>query len=131
MPQNESAEFAVLGSVLIDSECLSEIKFLKADDFYDERCRWVYEVMLQLGIKADQITVADGLARARKLEAVGGCSFLSQLVLVVPTSFHCRYYAEIVKDYSERRQAIQSAGQQAKQAYDGKHNKRKLKEIEV
>lgn len=128
---NADAEHAVIGSVLIDSECLSEIKFLKPDDFFDERCRWVFEVMLKLGVKSDEITVADELARARKLEAVGGCTFLCQLVTVVPTSFHCRFYAEIVKDYSERRQTIQQAGRLAKTAYDGKYIKRKLKEIEV
>lgn len=87
--------------------------------------------MLKLGIKSDFITVADGLAKAKKLEAVGGLSFLSQLTQVVPTSFHCLYYAEIVKDYSERRQAILQAGHLAQQAYDGQKPKRKLKEIEV
>ena len=40
MPHNVEAEQAVLGSILIDSECLPQIvEQLKPDDFYI-RCGW-------------------------------------------------------------------------------------------
>ncbi len=117
-PHSIDAEHATLGSILIDSECLSEID-LQAEDFHDERARWTYEAMLKLGEASNQITVAQELARAGHLEGVGGVSFLSQVVSVVPTSIHAGYYADIVRQCAYRRRLIQAAGQIAAQAYEG------------
>ncbi len=117
-PHSQDAEFATIGSILIDSEVLSEID-LQPDDFHDDRARWTYEAMLKLGEASNQITVAQELARAGHLEGVGGVAFLSQVVSVVPTSIHAAYYADIVRQCAYRRKLIQAAGQIAATAYEG------------
>ncbi len=117
-PHNTDAEFAVIGSILIDADCLSELD-LQPDDFHDDRARWTFEAMLKLGEASNQITVAQELARAGHLEGVGGVAFLSQVVGVVPTSIHAAYYANIVRECAYRRRLITAAGQIAAQAYEG------------
>ena len=67
--------------------------------------------MRKLGEKTNQITVANELVNAGKLDEIGGASYLSHLISIVPTSLHCAYYAEIVIKSSYSRRLISAAGQ--------------------
>ena len=49
-PQSLEAEQAVLGSILIDSRCISDIiGILKPEDFYQEQNREIYETVYTPG----------------------------------------------------------------------------------
>ncbi|MBI2305422.1 MAG: replicative DNA helicase [Chloroflexi bacterium] len=122
-PHDVAAEEAVLGSLLIDDEAIVNVAdFLHPEDFYDIKTKPVFEACLALyqsrqGI--NQITVAHQLVQRNQLETVGGVSYLSYLVSIVPTSVHVTHYANIVHRTATYRRLISAAGQIAAVAYQG------------
>ena len=122
LPQNIEAEAGVLGSIIIDPEAIVQISdFLRADDFYRDAHRTIYEVILQLyeeHAPADFITICDELERLNKLEGVGGASYITSLVNQVPTSGNVEFYGRIVERTSILRRLIHAAGQIAAIAYE-------------
>ena len=67
-PHSASAEQAVLGSMLIDPRCISEvIDKVKSDDFYIQQNREIFETMFAMfayGQTIDPVTVLDRCASA-------------------------------------------------------------------
>lgn len=114
-PHDMDAEEAVLGSLLIDGESINEIDtIVQAEDFFSEQNQLVYSACHNLFLRDEainQITVAQELARIGKLDEVGGAAYLSQLIVMVPTSLHIRYYAQIVSRLATMRRLISAAGQ--------------------
>ena len=121
-PHNVEAEEAVLGSLLVDPDSITETAiFLKPEAFYREKNQWVYEACLALYDRTEainQITVAQELANQGRLEAAGGTGFLSLLVERLPTSLHIEHYARIVHRLSVMRRLISAAGQIAAIGYE-------------
>ena len=122
-PHDVNAEESVIGSILIDSDALTKVTpFLKSADFYTEKNRWCYEaclVLFQRGDAINQVTVSHELSLHDRLEGIGGTSYLSHLVLVVPTSVHVEHYARIVQRTSTMRQIIRAGGDIAALGYEG------------
>jgi len=122
LPQNIEAECGVLGSIIIDPEAIVQVSdFLRADDFYRDAHRTIYEVILQLYEEhepADFITICDELERRNKLEEVGGASYITSLINQVPTSGNVEFYARIVERTAILRRLIHAAGQIAAIAYE-------------
>jgi replicative DNA helicase len=121
-PHNVEAEEAVLGSLLVDPDSITETAiFLKPEAFYREKNLWVYEACLALYDRTEainQITVAQELATQGRLEAVGGTGYLSLIVERLPTSLHVEHYARIVHRLSMMRRLISAAGQIAAIGYE-------------
>ncbi|TSC79666.1 MAG: Replicative DNA helicase [Candidatus Peregrinibacteria bacterium Gr01-1014_25] len=109
-PHAPDAERTVLGALLLDPEAILKVSdFLRSEDFYDPRYRLVYEAISDLYQKHDPIdfvTVTSRLADSKKLDDVGGNSFLAELASAVPTSSHIYQYAQIVKAKSVHRNII-------------------------
>ena len=122
LPQNIEAECGVLGSIIIDPEAIVQVSdFLRADDFYRDAHRTIYEVIFQLYEEhepADFITICDELERRSKLEEVGGASYITSLINQVPTSGNVEFYARIVERSAILRRLIHAAGQIAAIAYE-------------
>jgi replicative DNA helicase len=122
LPQNVEAEAGVLGSLLIDPEATVQVAdFLRAEDFYREAHRAIYQAILDLyeaGQPADLITLTDELSRRGKLDEIGGISYVSSLANQVPTSANVEYYAHIVERTAILRRLIHAAGQIAAVAYN-------------
>jgi len=114
-PHDVEAEKAVLGSLLIDSECIFKVAiFLRPEDFFMPENQWTYEAcfsLYQRNEAINQITVAHELAQKGKLEEVGGAAYLSHLVSIVPTSLHVEHFAQLVSRTAVMRRLI-SAGSQ-------------------
>ena len=110
LPHDLEAEEAVLGSVLIDGECLTRlVPLLKGGDFYRERNQVCFDAAMALFQRdqaVDQVTLAGELARTEKLDLVGGMAYLSHLVSITPTSVHAEYYAQSVSRTSGMRRLI-------------------------
>ena len=98
-PYDLDAEEAVLGSLLIDSEAITEIVvIIGPEDFFSEQNQYVFGACHNLFNRDEainQITVAQELVRLGRLDEAGGAAYLSHLVAIVPTSLHVRHYAEI------------------------------------
>jgi replicative DNA helicase len=121
-PQNTEAEQSVLGSLLIDPDAIIKVaSFLRAEDFYRETHQAIYLAMLALHERrqpADFVTVVDELERRNLLEPIGGPSYLTSLIALVPTSVHVEHYAHIIERTAIMRRLIEAAGQIAGLAYE-------------
>lgn len=123
LPQHDiSAEEAVLGSLMIDSQAYYKVASLKPEEFYREKNLWVYQAVVELaknGIERDQLTVAHELANKGRLEACGGAAYLSYLVAEVATSVNIVYYSDIVRRCAAYRRLLSVAAAIEGIAYDG------------
>jgi len=121
-PQNLEAETSVLGSILIDSESLIKIADgLKADDFYLEANKLIYEATIELfndRQNIDIVSVANKLTERKKLDAIGGRAYLANLTNSVVTASNVESYAEIVKKKSALRKLIKAANNILALGYD-------------
>jgi replicative DNA helicase len=124
-PQNLEAELALLGALLIDPSAVDDVApLLKAEDFYRDAHREVFEAILELvGSEAahqvDVITVSDRLRHRGTLDNVGGIGFLMELANVVPTSAHAVYYAQIVREKAVLRRVIETGSRMVGLAFRG------------
>src|ERR1019366_799264 len=121
-PNNIEAEDATLGSMLIDPDAIDQVTgFLRAEDFYRDANRTIYEVILTLQqqrTKADYITITDELERQSKLDDVGGPAYIAGLINQVPTSANIVYYARIVEQMAIFRRLITVGGEIVQLGYD-------------
>ena len=110
LPHDLEAEESVLGSVLIDGECMTRlVPLLKGGDFYRERNQLCFDAAMSLFQRdqaVDQVTLAGELQRTEKLDLVGGMAYLSHLVSITPTSVHAEDYAQAVSRTSNMRRLI-------------------------
>ena len=121
LPHNIEAEEALIGSLILDGECIARIApLLHPDDFYRERNQLCYDAAMALSHRnqaIDQTTLAAELARTEKLELAGGMAYLSHLVSITPTSVHAEGYAEIVSRTAAMRKLIAAASKIAELGY--------------
>ncbi len=122
VPHNIEAEEATLGSILIGPDAISKVsEFLHPEDFHREKHRLIFQAMLAMHIRGEEIdfvTLCNELERGETLETIGGAAAVSALLHVVPTAFHVEHYAHIVERTSILRQIITAAGKIARLAYD-------------
>ncbi len=116
-PQNDEAEVAVLGTILLTEQALDQILVdlkLSAEDFYRPRHQLIFRAMLRLKEKAepeavDAITVCDDLGRNGQLEEAGGAPYVHALPTMVPAAGAARDYARIVREHSMLRRLLAAA----------------------
>jgi replicative DNA helicase len=121
-PQNIEAEQSVLGSMLLDKNAVIDVaEFLIGEHFYDARHQAIYESILELfeeGSPIDLVTVADRLKNKKELKKIGGRTYLTDLVSMVPTAAHAEEYGMIVKNNALRRSLISAASDITSISYD-------------
>lgn len=112
-PQNVEAEQSVLGSLLLDKDAILKVAdMITPDDFYRDDHKAIFSAMLKLFEKRmpmDVVTVSEELEKAGKFESVGGATYLTTLVNVVPTASHVEHYASIVQGKATLRRLIGAA----------------------
>jgi replicative DNA helicase len=112
-PQSVELEQSVLGAILLENDALVKVlELLDARDFYQDAHRWVFEAMVELfedNMPIDLLTVTERLRKKDRLEAVGGASYLAELVELVPTAAHVWHHACIVREKAVLRALIQTA----------------------
>ncbi len=121
-PQNIEAEQSILGAILIDNDALPRaLEILDAEDFYRQSHRKLFNAMLELFEKSepiDLITLTDYLKRENELEAVGGISYLSSLVNMIPTAANIKYHSKIVREKGLLRGLLRSSNEIASRIYE-------------
>lgn len=121
-PQNTEAEKCVLGSMLIDDEAIGfAIEILDESWFYEEVHRTIFKAIIELyndRKNVDLITLSDKLKSDKTLERIGGVSYLSLIIDIVPTSANVEHYAQIVKEKGILRHLIKNATQVVNQCYE-------------
>lgn len=120
-PQSIEAEQAILGAMLLDRDAITTAaEILRAEDFYYEPHRHIFEAILTLfnrGESTDMLTVAEELKRRGNLDECGGQAYLMKLMEVVPSVANIEDYCRIVEEKSILRQLIQVAHQIVNWAY--------------
>lgn len=100
-PQNIEAEQSVLGALLIDKDAIIKVAdFLSASDFYRPNHQKIYEAVCELYQRhepIDILNVTNRLKETNLLQEIGGASYLSSLVNLVPTASHIISYAKTVQ----------------------------------
>src|SRR5437868_6707654 len=107
-PHSLDAEKAVLGSVMLRQDAITDINdIINNDSFYSEKHKLIYNTMFELSQKNEPIDLLSLRTRLEDkgiLEQAGGASYLAELVHVVPSAANARHYAEIIeKKYMMRR----------------------------
>ena len=120
-PQSLEAEQAVLGSILIDSRCVTEVVgLLRPEDFYLEQNREIYETiytMFNFSQTIDPVTVLD------KLKELGyhhdnSRDYILQLMEITPTAANVVRYANIVREKAMLRGLSQAATDITEMVYE-------------
>jgi len=112
-PHSPQAEQAVLGSMLIDPDCIKDVMDkLQPEDFYLRANRDIFETIYHMFIYSRPI---DGVTVAGEMERNGVYNdntrdYLVQLMDVTPTSANVMEYVKIVLDKSLMRQGAAAAG---------------------
>ncbi len=120
-PFDLEAEMGVIGSVLLMPEISDEIASLRADDFYDDANRKIYETLREMhdtGEKIDITLLVSKLRTAGEYDKVGGAAYLAKLSASVPNAAHAVYYAEIVTEKAVYRKLIASSTEILKDSYE-------------
>ncbi|TKJ39316.1 MAG: replicative DNA helicase [Planctomycetes bacterium B3_Pla] len=124
MPESLAAEAAVLGSMLIDPECIGDVvELVERDAFYRIEHRHIFEALISLyeknkGVGIDAVLLRDELVTRNCLEEVGGVEYIGKILDSVPSSANVAYYASVVKDKMLLRELIATAGAILDKAYD-------------
>ncbi len=99
-PHNLEAEQSLLGSLLIDAESITKIAdILRPEDFYRDAHRLVFDAILDLYDKQEPIDVlslSNKLEEQKRIEIIGGRSFLLELANAVPLASSVVHYANII-----------------------------------
>ncbi len=132
-PQNIEAEQSILGAVLLENEALAAaIEILTPDDFYKDAHKKIFIAMLDLYEKnepIDLITLTEQLNRKEQLDEVGGASYLSAIVSMVPTAANARYHSKIIKEKATLRNLISTATSIITMSYDAEHDINELLDL--
>ena len=121
-PQSLEAEQAVLGSILIDSRCITDVVgIVRPEDFYLKQNREIFETiytMFNFSQTIDPVTVLD------KMKELGyyrddSRDYILQLMEITPTAANVARYANIVREKSMLRGLAEAATDISEMVYDG------------
>jgi replicative DNA helicase len=127
MPESMEAEASVLGSMMIDPQCIGEVlQLLDAGAFYRAENQIIFQGLVSLfdrnhdpeNIGVDLVLLRDELKKRKQLDDAGGVAYLEQLAQSVPSSANVTHYARIVKDKALLRELIQASTDILNEAYN-------------
>lgn len=132
MPNNQEAEEAVIGSMLLDQEAVVHAsEKLIETDFYNPRYKTLFSAIVELyheGKPADLVTLVDKLREKNVSEDICSVEFLSNIISAVPTSANVRYYIDIVQQKSLLRDLIRTTEDITNRSYQDSTNIEELME---
>ncbi|HPH98418.1 MAG TPA: AAA family ATPase [Anaerolineaceae bacterium] len=133
-PSDIDAEQALLGSILIAPYLFDDlVAVVKAEYFYRDSHRWIWEAMnhlLESEQQIDQVTLCNALTTSGKLKEIGGPAYITGLINATPTSMHAESYAKIVREKAFKRKALEVATHLAQNAIQDKPLSEALQQME-
>ena len=110
-PHDLDAEQSVLGSILIDSRCVTDvIGVVQAEDFYLQQNQEIFEViytMFNYSLPIDPVTVLDKM-RETGVYHDNSRDYIMQLMEITPTAANAVRYANIVREKAMLRSLSQA-----------------------
>lgn len=114
LPQNEDAERALLGAILVDSRALLTVQdFLRTEHFYSQKHQLLYKLMNEIFENEHACDLPLVLAEIRRLrrEDILPPGYVAGLEQFVTTTVNVAQYARIIVDKARLRQLILAAQQ--------------------
>lgn len=115
MMYNLEIEKSVLSTLLTNGTGFDKIEGVITDkDFYAERHKIIFQAateLYQAKLPYDVLMVNDKLETENKLSLVGGEEYLGDILTAAGTFFNLEPYAQRIKDFSQRRNAIETLKQ--------------------
>ncbi len=106
-PSNPEAEQSVLGSIMLDNSRLDLVReVVRPQDFYRASHATIFTAMADMEGPIDLLTLGDFLSERGQLEAVGGQSYLMEIVSEVVTSANAVHHAQLVKNEADKRACL-------------------------
>ncbi len=123
VPFSAQAEQAVIGSILIDPDCVPAVmEKLRADEFYGKLNRDIFETvntMFAYGVTIDPVTVLDQM-RVRGVYQENCPQYLAEVMRMTPTAANVLEYASIVRDRALLRHLGEAADEINAMIYEGR-----------
>ena len=125
-PNSMEAEQSVLGAMLLDKEAVSvATEFISGEDFYREAHKEIFDAIVELfdkGQPVDLITLPEKLKVRNTLEAVGGITYLTNLMSIVPSTHNVGNYAKIIEEKSLLRKLIRASNEIMGKSYEARED---------
>lgn len=123
MPESLEAEAAVLGSMLLDPECIGlVVQKIRTEAFYRLEHQMMFDAVVALwgknGSDFDLVLLRDELKKRNQLEEIGGPEYLAKIAEAVPSSANVEHYLQIVKEKQMLRELIAAAGEVMTDAFE-------------
>jgi replicative DNA helicase len=122
-PHDLDAEAAVLSAVMVDPAALDRVnEFLRADHFYSEAHRRIFEAAADLsatGRPVDVVQVATWLRDHDRLAQVGGMAYLTEVLNSAPAVANVAAYGRTIHEKWRIRQLILACQRVTAQGYAG------------
>lgn len=135
LPQNEEAEQALLGAVLVNNEAIDRVaEFLKADHFFYPAHGRIYTACLrfrELHRVADPVSLKGYFESDGDLQEIGGADYLVKLASAVVSVINAEDYARTIYDLFIRRRLIALGEEMVNEAYRHDLDRESTKQIEA
>jgi replicative DNA helicase len=123
MPESLEAEAAVLGSMILDPDCIGlVVQKIRTEAFYRLEHQMMFDAIITLWEKVgndfDLIMLRDELKKRNQLDEVGGPEYLAKVAESVPSSANVEHYVQIVKEKQMLRELIVAAGEVMNEAFE-------------
>ncbi|MCJ7772811.1 MAG: replicative DNA helicase [Desulfobacterales bacterium] len=123
-PQNIEAEEAILSAILLDndnSSLLDILDILRAEDFYRSAHQTIFDAIIDLFSKnepVDIVTLNNILKKKKKLDEIGGATYLAKLMDTAPRAVNPQQYAKIIHEKANLRRLIEKANEITKRCFE-------------
>jgi len=123
MPESLEAEAAVLGSMMLDPECIGDVvQKIRTEAFYRLEHQMMFDAIVALWEKKDNdfdlVLLRDELKKRGQHDEVGGPEYLEKIANSVPSSANVEHYVQIVKEKQMLRELIAAAGEVMTDAFE-------------
>lgn len=129
-PYSNEAEMSLLGALMLDKDAIIKVADLvRVGDFYKNDHNLIYETILELYEKREPIDVlslSNRLDEKKKLDDIGGSSYLASLVNSVPSASNIAHYAKLVQKKALLRRLITAASEIVEMGYDESEDVQKV-----
>ena len=131
-PQSTEAEQTVIGSMILDNECIPNMQnLISGGDFYNRQYGVLFDAITELygeGKAVDILTLQNRLKEKDVSPELSSMEYMGELIASVPISANAKYYAEIVYEKALLRRLIRAAEEVANECYAGKDKLDKILE---
>jgi len=125
LPHSDEAEQSIIGSMLIDERCVSDVlEEVKSADFYSQQNKDIFDAiysMFTYGKTIDPVTVLAEL-KERGTYKQNQEQYMAEIMRVTPTAANVSEYCSIVRDRALMRRLVEAADSIHDIVYEGSGN---------